>query len=80
MKYKKIDKFLKTLDEFMEDADFDEYVLMIIIEKAIWTFPSHIALGILEQVKHDYLKMNDEFEKEDEEQEKWRTTFLRNKN
>ena len=80
MKDNKIDKFFKALDEFIEDADFDEYLLMIIIEKAICTFPSHIALGMLEQVKHDYLKMCDEFEKEEEEQANWRNTFLRNKN
>ena len=76
---KKIDKFLKVLDEFMEDSDFDEYLLLVIIERAICAFPSHTALGILEQAKHDHLKMCDEIEAEEAEQENWRNIFLRKK-
>jgi len=79
MDNKKIDKFLKVLDNFMEDSDFDEDVLLIIIERAICAFPSHTTLGILEQAKHDHLKMCDEIETEETEQENWRKVFLRKK-
>jgi hypothetical protein len=79
MDNKKIDGFLKVLDAFMEDSNFDENVLLIIIERAICEFPSHTALGILEQAKHDYLKMLDEIETEEAEKENWRNIFLRKK-
>jgi len=76
---KKIDRFLRVFEKLMEDSNFDENVLLIIIERAICAFPSIIALGILEQAKHDHLKMLDEIETEEAEQENWCNTFLRKK-
>lgn len=70
MDEKKIDIFLKVLDEILENSDFDEDVLLIIIERAICAFPSHTALGVLEQAKHDYLKMCDEIEAEKKKKKK----------
>jgi hypothetical protein len=67
MNDKKIDCFLKVLDKFIDDSDFAEYLTMEIVIRAISRFPSHIGIGILEQVKHDFLKMCDEIEAEEAE-------------
>jgi hypothetical protein len=65
MDEKKIENLKNVLYEFIADSDFDEDLLMMIVDIAIVKFPSHISVGILEQVKHDYLKMCDEIEAEE---------------